>query len=658
MRIIVDTHKIKIIKNPINEKEINISKCEFEFAEPITDEFVKEAFFTLNGKTYKQEIINNECSIPYEVLEEKGEVEIGVVAYLLNDDEYEKRYNPEPDYIDTLYGSLKDEYENSEEVTPTDKEQMEQALQDGLNAINEAIDSASNLDIDANKVGNTTTITITKQDSSTKEVEIIDGVNGITPTIGANGNWFLGDVDTGKPSRGVQGVQGEQGIQGETGATGQDGSDGFSPIATVSPLRGGAVISITDSSGTTTASIRDGSNGQDGQDGVSPTVSTSKSGDTTTIEITDKDGKHTATIYDGTNGSDGADGSDGVSLQYNWSGTSLGIKREDEQNYDYVNLKGDTGANGSDGNDGADATINGVNTLTIEAGSNITIDQEGSTMTINATGGGSGGDVTVIYAGKISQYNTSAKALNITNYSANTRLILKHNDSSSSMYIKFNNSTKSISIPKRDTSGNNTVIANNLYYLDINSISSTACNLALTWCQTYEYGAVVSIFKGITYGSGSWTVSDNQYNLLVQPTIHIDISNGTSNVPYDVYWSLWRNTTVSTPTSSSSTIVLSKTIASQKPLVHLIGSNYDCVLKFDGYTTTGDTRMYYSGTYLTQTGDIYKVTLTGGNPNVVSLSVTSTKLGTVFNSTSISGYDATATQTLKNVNGTLTWVND
>ena len=34
------------------------------------------------------------------------------------------------------------------------------------------------------------------------------------------------------------------------------------------------------------------------------------------------------------------------------------------------------------------AKINGVNTLTIEAGTNISLDQEGNTLTINSTGGG------------------------------------------------------------------------------------------------------------------------------------------------------------------------------------------------------------------------------------------------------------------------------
>lgn len=33
-----------------------------------------------------------------------------------------------------------------------------------------------------------------------------DGADGITPTIGQNGNWYLGDTDTGMPSRGENGT--------------------------------------------------------------------------------------------------------------------------------------------------------------------------------------------------------------------------------------------------------------------------------------------------------------------------------------------------------------------------------------------------------------------------------------------------------------------
>lgn len=46
------------------------------------------------------------------------------------------------------------------------------------------------------------------------------GAPGITPTIGTNGNWFLGTTDTGKPSRGAK---------GDTGASGSPGADGITP---------------------------------------------------------------------------------------------------------------------------------------------------------------------------------------------------------------------------------------------------------------------------------------------------------------------------------------------------------------------------------------------------------------------------------------------
>lgn len=58
-------------------------------------------------------------------------------------------------------------------------------------------------------------ITITDKSGTTEAVvkNGKDGTDGITPTIGDNGNWFLGATDTGKPSRGA------------TGDTGTDGKD-------------------------------------------------------------------------------------------------------------------------------------------------------------------------------------------------------------------------------------------------------------------------------------------------------------------------------------------------------------------------------------------------------------------------------------------------
>ena len=56
----------------------------------------------------------------------------------------------------------------------------------------------------------------------------IEEGGGITPTIGDNGNWYLGSTDTGKPSRGEKGDTGEKGEKGDTGATGATGADGKS----------------------------------------------------------------------------------------------------------------------------------------------------------------------------------------------------------------------------------------------------------------------------------------------------------------------------------------------------------------------------------------------------------------------------------------------
>ena len=58
---------------------------------------------------------------------------------------------------------------------------------------------------------------------------IVNGKDGSVVKIGANGNWFIDNVDTGKPARGEKGetgATGPQGPQGETGATGPQGPQG------------------------------------------------------------------------------------------------------------------------------------------------------------------------------------------------------------------------------------------------------------------------------------------------------------------------------------------------------------------------------------------------------------------------------------------------
>lgn len=190
MKLIVNAHKIELIKEQaINEKEINISKCTFEFSEDYGDNLVKEAYFTLDDRTYKQIIVNNECSYPPEILVKEATVELGVVAYEVQDEEYIERFNPSPVYFQVMVGSLKEHAENSEEITPSEMEQFEQALNEGLQEV-------ANVDIDAEKVGNTATVSITNRNGVTKTVEIYDGEQGEDGQPGLTPNIQVGNTTT------------------------------------------------------------------------------------------------------------------------------------------------------------------------------------------------------------------------------------------------------------------------------------------------------------------------------------------------------------------------------------------------------------------------------------------------------------------------------
>ena len=73
------------------------------------------------------------------------------------------------------------------------------------------------------------------------------GKDGITPTIGENGNWYLGEEDTGKPSRGEKGNPGDKGNPGEKGDPGPTGATPNIQIGTVQTLEPGqqATASMT-----------------------------------------------------------------------------------------------------------------------------------------------------------------------------------------------------------------------------------------------------------------------------------------------------------------------------------------------------------------------------------------------------------------------------
>lgn len=102
------------------------------------------------------------------------------------------------------------------------------------------------------------------------------GENGITPHIGDNGNWFIGNEDTGKPSRGEDGLigpQGKPGINGRDGADGKQGppgSDGeIGPQGL--PGRDGDVGPVGPQ-GIPGLNGRDGEQGPKGDNGITPHI--------------------------------------------------------------------------------------------------------------------------------------------------------------------------------------------------------------------------------------------------------------------------------------------------------------------------------------------------------------------------------------------------
>ena len=64
-----------------------------------------------------------------------------------------------------------------------------------------------------------------------KESGEFNGKDGITPTIGENGNWYLGETDTSKPSRGETGPQGPPGTDASVTAANVAAAMGLSGLA-------------------------------------------------------------------------------------------------------------------------------------------------------------------------------------------------------------------------------------------------------------------------------------------------------------------------------------------------------------------------------------------------------------------------------------------
>lgn len=176
--------------------------------------------------------------------------------------------------------------------------------------------------------------------------EAIDAAKGYIPYIGTNGNWWIGDTDTGVDANGIQGEAGKDGKDGITpklrinsdniwevsydnGATweslgisavGTNGTNGITPKLRVNDKN---IWEVSYDGGNTWESLgisavgTNGTNGTNGKDGA--------------------DGKNGADGKDGTDGKDGENGKDGltpfIGENGNWwiGDTDTGVKAVAEQ---------------------------------------------------------------------------------------------------------------------------------------------------------------------------------------------------------------------------------------------------------------------------------------------------------------------------------------
>ena len=200
------------------------------------------------------------------------------------------------------------------------------------------------------------------------------GQDGITPTIGDNGNWFLGETDTGKPSRGEQGPKGEQGDPGPQGEPGQDGTPGAAgapgtaatvTVGTTTTGDAGTEASVTNS-GTTSAAILNFTipKGEKGDKG--------DKGDTGPAGADGADGAPGPAGTDGTNGKDGAAATIAVGTTTTGEpGTQASVTNSGSASVAVFNFtiprgeKGEKGDTGPQGEPGVAPNINVLAPLTV-----------------------------------------------------------------------------------------------------------------------------------------------------------------------------------------------------------------------------------------------------------------------------------------------------
>lgn len=279
--------------------------------------------------------------------------------------------------------------------------------------------------------------------------------------------------------------------------------------------------------------------------------------------------------------------------------------------------RGPQGLKGDTGSAGADAKINGVNTLSIEAGTNITLDQEGNTLTINSTGGSGGTSDYTDLTNKPSINNVTLsgnKSLNdlgiqpAGNYALESEIPDVSNFITNTVNDLVNYYKKSETFTKQEVnnliSAITTMDIQVVQTLPVQDISTTTIYLVPK--ATTEQN---DFYDEYIYVSNSWEHIGST---------EVDLTDYVKNTDY--------------PDNNEAGVI--RVGASYGTNVsstgHLIGS----IRTYANYSTAGNYMLISKGTL----------------ENVIT--------GKELDLKQLSTFDSTKTQVLKNINGTLTWVNE
>lgn len=387
--------KVKDTRGTTNT--IGALRCKFDFRTNDWVNAAKTAMFCNGDALLHPEVadnaiavpldVDNECAVPYEVLTDTSPYSIGVWGVT------DKGFRIVSKWL-VFNAQLGCYTEGSapEEPETTVYEKILMNSQNAIVKVEEIYEKVNSGELDgasAYELAKNNGFEGTEQEwlASLKGKDGIIGKDGLTPYIAQNGNWYIGDTDTGVKASGIDGKDGINGksayelacdigfkgteaewiksLDGKDGHTpvkgvdyfdGAKGEDGYTPVKGVDYFDGytpvkdvdyfdgkdgisathswdGTILTITSASGTSSANLK----GESGKDGYTP------------IKGVD--------YFDGTNGADGKDGytpqknidyfdgengEDGVSCTHEWNGTVLTVTSASGTSS--VNLKGADGA--------------------------------------------------------------------------------------------------------------------------------------------------------------------------------------------------------------------------------------------------------------------------------------------------------------------------